>query len=102
MPPTPASWSIWRRWSATSWSTATTSKKKRRGGGCPSPCPRAPPPPEPIPLSAKVIIIGSTLLYHLLYVLDDDFRKLFKIKADFDVDMKRSEGTWRPYARAIG
>jgi len=57
--------------------------------------------PEPIPLSAKVIIIGSTLLYHLLYVLDDDFRKLFKIKADFDVDMKRSEETLQHYARAI-
>src|SRR3990172_4720924 len=49
--------------------------------------------PEPVPLSAKVIIIGSALLYHLLYVLDDDFRKLFKIKADFDVDMKRSAET---------
>ena len=57
--------------------------------------------PEPIPLNIKVVIIGSTLLYHLLYLLDDDFRKLFKIKADFDVDMKRSPETVDQYTRAI-
>jgi lon-related putative ATP-dependent protease len=57
--------------------------------------------PEPIPLAGKVIIVGSNMLYHLLYVLDDDFRKLFKIKADFDVDMPRSEETLQQYARAI-
>lgn len=57
--------------------------------------------PEPIPLDVKVAIIGSPLLYHLLYVLDEDFRKLFKIKADFDVDMERSELTLNEYARAI-
>lgn len=45
--------------------------------------------PEPIPLNLKVIIIGSPLFYHLLYHYDEDFRKLFKIKADFDVEMKR-------------
>ncbi len=57
--------------------------------------------PEPIPLNAKVVIIGSSVLYHLLYQLDDDFRKLFKIKADFDVDMDRSAEMLRQYARAI-
>lgn len=57
--------------------------------------------PEPIPLNVKVVIIGSTMFHHLLYVLDDDFRKLFKIKADFDVDMERSEDNLLQYARAI-
>lgn len=46
--------------------------------------------PEPIPLEVKVVLIGSPLLYHLLYWYDDDFRKLFKIKADFDIVMDRS------------
>lgn len=43
--------------------------------------------PQPIPLQLKVIMIGSPLLYQLLYSYDEDFRKLFKIKVDFDVEM---------------
>lgn len=43
--------------------------------------------PEPIPLDVKVIIIGSLDIYQILYHYDEDFRKLFKIKADFDVEM---------------
>ncbi len=46
--------------------------------------------PEPIPLNIKVIIIGNPYLYQILYRYDDDFRKLFKIKADFDIVMGRS------------
>ena len=49
--------------------------------------------PEPIPLNTKVIMIGSQLIYQLLYHYDEDFRKLFKIKADFDVEMKRIGST---------
>lgn len=47
--------------------------------------------PEPIPLDLKVILIGDYLTYHLLYAYDDDFRKLFRIRADFDIEMERSE-----------
>lgn len=47
--------------------------------------------PQPIPLNVKVILIGSTLEYQLLYHYDEDFRKLFKIKADFDVEMERND-----------
>jgi lon-related putative ATP-dependent protease len=43
--------------------------------------------PEPIPLDIKVILIGSSDIYQLLYNYDEDFRKLFKIKADFDIEM---------------
>lgn len=46
--------------------------------------------PEPIPLNIKVIIIGNPYLYQILYRYDEDFRKLFKIKADFDIEMGRS------------
>lgn len=57
--------------------------------------------PEPIPLDVKVIVIGATLIYHLLYQYDDDFPKLFKIKADFDVDIERDDATMVEYAQAI-
>ncbi|RKQ32301.1 Lon protease family protein [Oceanobacillus halophilus] len=43
--------------------------------------------PEPVPLDIKIIIIGSPDIYQLLYHYDEDFRKLFKIRADFDVEM---------------
>ena len=47
--------------------------------------------PEPIPLDVKVIIIGDYLIYQLLYYYDEDFKKLFKIRADFDIEMDRNE-----------
>lgn len=43
--------------------------------------------PDPIPLDVKVILIGSLDIYQILYHYDEDFRKLFKIKVDFDVEM---------------
>jgi lon-related putative ATP-dependent protease len=43
--------------------------------------------PEPIPLDVKVVLVGSHRLYHLLYEYDEEFGELFKVKADFDVDM---------------
>jgi lon-related putative ATP-dependent protease len=46
--------------------------------------------PQPIPLQIKVILIGDPYLYQLLFVYDDDFGKLFKIKAQFDWEMKRT------------
>lgn len=40
--------------------------------------------PEPVPLNIKVILIGSPELYYLLQAVDEDFQKLFSVKADFD------------------
>jgi len=57
--------------------------------------------PAPVPINVKVILIGSPWIYHLLYALDEDFRKLFKVKADFDVEMKRSDEHIRRYASFI-
>ncbi|MCF6097547.1 AAA family ATPase [Thermovorax subterraneus] len=57
--------------------------------------------PEPIPLDVKVIIIGTPFIYHLLNEFDDDFRKLFKIKVDFDVEMDRNEENMKNYASFI-
>ncbi|MEW6745938.1 MAG: ATP-binding protein [Planctomycetota bacterium] len=47
--------------------------------------------PQAIPVKVKVILIGESHLYDLLYVLDEDFRKIFKVKADFDTEMDRTE-----------
>ncbi|MBN1298947.1 MAG: AAA family ATPase [Actinobacteria bacterium] len=57
--------------------------------------------PQPIPINIKVIIIGNPLYYNLLFALDDDFRKLFKIKADFDLSMERNDENLKKYARFI-
>jgi lon-related putative ATP-dependent protease len=46
--------------------------------------------PEPIPLDLKVVLIGTPLLYHLLYALDEDFNEIFKVKAHFDTSMERT------------
>ncbi len=40
--------------------------------------------PEPIPLNLKVILIGNSEIYHMLLAMDSDFRKLFKIKVEFE------------------
>ncbi len=57
--------------------------------------------PEPIPLNVKVIIIGSAQIYQALYSYDEDFRKLFKIKADFDIDMYSDAENCLKYAQFI-
>lgn len=47
--------------------------------------------PEAIPLDLKVVIIGNSEIYHTLLSLDDDFRKLFKIKVEFEEDAPKNE-----------
>ncbi len=57
--------------------------------------------PTAIPLDIKVILIGQPRIYHLLYQLDQDFRKLFKIKADFGLEMDRSQQHMSKFASFI-
>ncbi len=57
--------------------------------------------PEPIPLDIKVIIIGSEDVYQILYDGDEDFRKIFKIKGDFNYRMPRSTTNLNDYAYFI-
>jgi lon-related putative ATP-dependent protease len=57
--------------------------------------------PQPIPLDIKVIIIGDPYLYEQLYVLDMEFSQLFKVKADFDTTMERSEKNVQQYAAFV-
>ncbi|MDI3481963.1 MAG: hypothetical protein PWQ97_1618, partial [Tepidanaerobacteraceae bacterium] len=57
--------------------------------------------PEPIPVKVKVILIGTPYIYSLLNAYDEDFRKLFKIKVDFDVEMDRTPENLKRYAAFI-
>ncbi len=47
--------------------------------------------PEPIPLDIKIIIIGDYITYHILYAYDEEFKKIFRIRADFDTEMERNK-----------
>ena len=57
--------------------------------------------PEPIEVRVKVVMIGDAYLYETLYAVDEDFKKVFKIKADFDTVMERKEETQLQYASFI-
>jgi predicted ATP-dependent protease len=57
--------------------------------------------PEPVPLDLKVVLVGSTELYHLLYSVDEDFRELFKVKVDFAPEMDWSEEHVTQYAAFV-
>ena len=57
--------------------------------------------PEPIPLEIKVGLYGDRMLYYLLFQLDPDFAKLFKVEADFQEEMERNGENQEIYARLI-
>lgn len=57
--------------------------------------------PEPIPVDLKVVLMGGPYLYQLLLALDEDFRKIFKVKADFATEMRRDQAAIQDYAGFI-
>lgn len=57
--------------------------------------------PEPIDMNVKVILIGDYYTYSVLFSYDEDFRKLFRIMADFDVEMQRTSENVYKFARSI-
>ena len=57
--------------------------------------------PQPIPLTAKVILIGTPYLYQMMFSLDPDFQALFKIKAEFDTTMPRTDEKVQQYAAFV-
>jgi len=54
--------------------------------------------PKPIPLDVKIILIGDSNMYQLLFAYDPEFRELFKVKADFDYAMEKTDTNIRSYA----
>ncbi|MGB8648046.1 MAG: ATP-binding protein [Anaerolineae bacterium] len=57
--------------------------------------------PQPIPLDVKVILIGSPSTYYFLYDDDEDFPQFFKVKADFDTTMPRTDENIRDLVHFI-
>lgn len=57
--------------------------------------------PEPIPLDVKVVLTGDPQVYYLLYALDPEFAKLFKVKADFASEMDWEQENLLRYVRFI-
>jgi lon-related putative ATP-dependent protease len=57
--------------------------------------------PQPIPLDVKVILLGSYNLFHVLQNTDSKFNKIFKVRADFDYEVARTEDTMQKYAQFI-
>ena len=57
--------------------------------------------PEPIPLNVKVILVGTPTLYYLMRAYDEDFAKLFKVRAEFATEMERNPQSEQEYAQFI-
>ena len=57
--------------------------------------------PDPVKVDLKIIVLGSSELHDLLYHLDEDFQKLFKIKADFGTVTIKNDERVGQYARYI-
>jgi lon-related putative ATP-dependent protease len=58
--------------------------------------------PAPIPIDVKVILLGGYELFQALQNHDSKFNRIFKVRADFDDEVERSEATVQLYARFIG
>jgi lon-related putative ATP-dependent protease len=54
--------------------------------------------PEPIDTHVKIILIGDRDMYELLYDFEEDFRKIFKVRVEFDEEMNWSDEIIREYA----
>ncbi len=57
--------------------------------------------PEPISVDVKVVMIGNEWLYYLLYYSDEDFKTIFKVKADFDTVMEKDVRNINNYASFV-
>ncbi len=54
--------------------------------------------PEPVQMRAKIVLIGTPWIYYLLFHLDPDYRKFFKVKAEFDSRVARTPEIMYDYA----
>lgn len=54
--------------------------------------------PEPVQMHAKIVLIGTPWIYYLLFHLDPDYRKFFKVKAEFDSRVARTPEIMHDYS----
>jgi lon-related putative ATP-dependent protease len=57
--------------------------------------------PEAIDLDIKIVVIGDAYLYHLLLNYDPDMKKVFKVRADFDTAMDKTDESIQQISRFI-
>lgn len=57
--------------------------------------------PQAIDISVRIILIGSSRLYYQLDQVDQDFTNLFKVLADFNSEIERSELGTNQYAAVV-
>ena len=57
--------------------------------------------PEPIEMDIKVVVISDDYLYHLLLAYDEDVKKIFKVRADFDTAMDKTDESVRQFAEFL-
>ncbi|MEQ9406982.1 MAG: ATP-binding protein [Fuerstiella sp.] len=57
--------------------------------------------PEAIPVNVRVVAVGEPLVYHLLFLHDEDFREIFRVKADFDDELDLNHEAGQLYGRLV-
>ncbi|MEN3184732.1 MAG: ATP-binding protein, partial [Atribacterota bacterium] len=57
--------------------------------------------PDPLPFDAKVILIGDEYVYRILTLFDEDFRDLFKVKVEFDYEVRKDAGIVNSFAAFV-
>lgn len=57
--------------------------------------------PEPIPVDVKLVVTGEPMAYFLLSAYDEEFWEMFKVKADFDYQIDRTQESALSYAGFI-
>jgi lon-related putative ATP-dependent protease len=57
--------------------------------------------PGPIEMDIKVVVISDDYLYHLLLAYDEDVKKIFKVRADFDTAMDKNDESVRQFAEFL-
>jgi len=57
--------------------------------------------PDPVPLEIKVVLIGHARVFRLLHNYDEEFRKIFKVRADFDTEVKETKSSLKQYIQFI-
>lgn len=57
--------------------------------------------PTPIAMNVKVVMVGTPYVYELLQYYDQEFQKIFKIKASFDFDMPRTKTSEKQMANFV-
>jgi len=58
--------------------------------------------PEAVAMQTKIIMIGTPWIYYLLFYMDPDYRKFFKVKAEFDSRLARTPEIMQDYALFVG